>query len=67
MIVNSTKHVDLPDGVYMGFWCGWVVTVPMLEGDLEFPVSRTTPSVDALAIRLNVDSNKFSFETKLLD
>ena len=62
MIVNSTKHVDLPDGTYRGFWCGWIVTIPVVGEDLEFPVSHGTPTTDAIEITVNVSNNKFSFE-----
>jgi hypothetical protein len=67
MFVKSTKHVDLRDGTYHGLWCGWVVTIPALDKndvdvDLEFPVSRATPTYEAVEVIINVKNNKFSFE-----
>lgn len=64
MIVKSTKHVDLPDETYRGFWCGWVVTIPVVDEDLEFPVSHSSPTSEAVDIVIKVINNKFSFESK---
>jgi hypothetical protein len=66
MIVKSIKHVGLPDETYHGLWCGWTVTIPVIEGDtekdLEFPVSHTTPTTEAIAVKVKVVNHSFSFE-----
>jgi hypothetical protein len=67
MIIKSTKHVDLPDGSYRGFWCEWTVTIPTVDKndvdvDLEFPVSRAYILNEALPVNINVRDNSFTFE-----
>lgn len=62
MIVKSTKHVDLPDGEYIGAWMNWVVTIPFEENEnMEIPVSHGSENV--VIVRLKIKNNSFIFDT----
>jgi len=34
----SLRNIDLRNGTYMGFWFDSIVSIPCLEGDVEFEV-----------------------------